>query len=332
MRRRSVLLALPAGLLTLAACGGEGEGADAEESVEATQPPQSPQAAPTGKIVDGPLPEITEGKAFGEAPTVAKGQGEPSSDIAVQVLTAGTGATVAKGDYLQFNYLGQIWDTAKVFDSSFERGKASVFQIGIGQLIPAWDQVLVGKKAGSRIELGVPPAYGYGEQGQPQAGIEGDDTLVFVIDVVGTFNGKSSAQGEEKPQDDDALPTVGTNTDGAAPAIELPGGQPPKDLVADYVIEGDGAEVESTDAVLVQYKGVLWDGGKEFDSTYGRGQLAQFGLDGVVEGWSRGLTGKKVGSRVMIVVPPDLGYGESGQNEIPGGATLVFSVDILAVV
>ncbi|WP_431781381.1 FKBP-type peptidyl-prolyl cis-trans isomerase [Streptomyces chumphonensis] len=331
MRRRSVLLALPAGLFALAACGDDGDGGS--DSVTPSPDAESPEAAPTGKIVDGPLPELTSGEEFGEKPTIAKGPGEPSSDIAVQVLVAGTGAEVAKGDYLQADYLGQIWDTAKVFDNSFDGGKPAVFQIGVGQLIPAWDQVLVGKKAGDRVEMAIPPKYGYGESGNPQGGIEGDDTLVFVVDIVGTYNGKSSARGTEVAQDNTDLPRVGTNTDGKAPSIELPKEtEPPKELVANYVLEGDGAEVKESDAVLVQYKGVLWDNGEQFDATYDRGQLAQFSLQQVVPGWSQGLTGKKAGSRVLIVVPPDLGYGDEGQGDIPGGATLVFSVDILAVV
>jgi peptidylprolyl isomerase len=84
--------------------------------------------------------------------------------------------------------------------------------------------------------------------------------------------------------------------------------------------------------VLVQYKGVVWDGGKEFDSTYGRKQLTSFSLQQVVKGWSQGLTGKKVGSRVLIVIPPDLGYGDSPPDGsgIGKDSTLVFSVDILA--
>ncbi|MBW1602149.1 FKBP-type peptidyl-prolyl cis-trans isomerase [Streptomyces sp. JJ66] len=327
MRRRSVLLALPAGLLTLAACGddgGEGDGGS-------TSLPTGKEVKATGKIVDGPLPEITEGREFGQKPTIAKGEGDPSGDIAVQVVVAGTGAKVAEGDLLQVDYLGQKWDTAEVFDNSFDRGKPSVFPIGERFLIPAWDQVMVGQQVGSRVLMAVPPQFGYGEQGDPSGTIKGDDTLVFVMDVHDTFNASSSAKGKRAAQDDAALPKIGTNTDGKAPAIEVPKAAPPKELVSAYVLEGDGPEVTESDGVVVQYKGVLWDGGKEFDSTYARGEITQFGLGQVIQGWAQGLTGQKVGSRVMIVVPPELGYGEEGTDGIPGGATIVFSVDILAV-
>ncbi|MBA2946418.1 FKBP-type peptidyl-prolyl cis-trans isomerase [Streptomyces himalayensis] len=326
MRRRSLLLAVPAGLLTLAGCGDDK--ADKAES----SPSPTASAEATAKIVSGPVPEVTAGKEFGQKPTVAKGSGEPSKDLAVNVLVEGKGAEVAKGDYLQANYLGQIWSTAKVFDNSYDRGVPAIFPIGVGQVIPGWDQGLVGKKVGSRVELAIPPSLGYGSEGNAQAGIKGTDTLVFVVDIVNSFGPKSSAKGEVVAQDNIDLPKVGTNTDGKAPSIDVPEKDAPKDLVANYVIEGDGEEVKATDSLLVQYKGVLWDGGKEFDSTYSRGQLSSFSLQQVVKGWSQGLTGKKVGSRVLVVVPPALGYGDNppSGSDIKKDSTLVFSVDILA--
>lgn len=325
VRRRSLLLAVPAGLLTLAGCGDDK--ADKAKSKATDGPSNSPKSA---KIVDGPLPAITKGDKFGAKPTVAKGSGDPSKDLAVKTLVEGKDAEVVKGDYLQADYLGQIWTTAKVFDNSYDRGVPAIFPIGVGQVIPGWDQALVGKKVGSRVQLGIPPALGYGKQGQPQAGIKGTDTLVFVVDIVGTFNAKASAQGKEVAQSNIDVPKVGTNTDGKAPAIDVPKKDAPKKLVSSYVIEGDGEALKASDSVLVQYKGVLWDGGKEFDSTYKRSQLAQFQLAQVVKGWSQGLTGKKIGSRVLIVVPPDLGYGDKEQQGIPAKSTLVFSVDIIA--
>ncbi|MET7905529.1 FKBP-type peptidyl-prolyl cis-trans isomerase [Streptomyces sp. NPDC005336] len=330
MRRRSVLLAVPAGLLTLAGCGDDTSGSEkAKPSKEPSSP--TPSAAPTGKVVNGPVPPITDGKKFGEKPKVAKGSGKPSSDLAVKTVIKGDGPTVAKKDFLKVNYLGQIWSTGKVVDNSWDKKKPAVFQVGTGQVIPGWDRALIGKKVGSRLEVAVPPAYAYGKQGQPQAGIKGTDTLVFVIDIIERYNAKSSAKGDKVAQNNKDLPKVSDNTDGKPPTITIPKKPAPKKLVSEYVIEGHGPKVKKTDALLVQYKGVLWDNGKEFDSTYKRGELAQFSLQQVVKGWSQGLTGKKVGSRVLIVVPPELGYGKKAQKGIPANSTLVFSVDILSV-
>ncbi|ORT59987.1 FKBP-type peptidyl-prolyl cis-trans isomerase [Streptomyces sp. CB03238] len=325
MRRRSLLLAVPAGLLTLAGCGD-----DKSDEAKTDESPSTPPE-PSAKIVEGPLPAITAGTKFGEKPTVAKGAGKPSSDLAAKSVIVGTGQKVAKGDILQFDYLGQIWDTAKVFDNSYDRGVPLTMPIGVGQLIPGWDRALPGRTVGSRVELAIPPALGYGTQGNPQAGIKGTDTLVFVVDIRGTFNGKSSAKGREVAHDNIDLPKVGTNTDGKAPSIDVPKKPAPKELVAKYVLEGDGPAVKPTDKLLLQYKGVLWDGGKEFDSSYKGGELAQFPLQNLIKGWQQGLAGKKVGSRVMLVVPPELGYGAQASGDIPANSTLVFSLDILAV-
>nr|WP_203660379.1 FKBP-type peptidyl-prolyl cis-trans isomerase [Streptomyces sp. SID14446] len=318
-------------MVTLAGCGDDDK-SDTAKSSSSPSPSASASAPPPPKIVDGPLPAITAGTKFGEKPTVAKGSGDPSKDLAVKTVIAGGGKTVAENDYIQANYLGQVWSTAKVFDNSYDRKTPLVIQLAQGGIIDGWRYGLVGKKAGSRVEMSVPPTWGYGTQGNAQAGIKGTDTLVFVVDIENTFNSKSSAKGKDVPQSDAALPKVGTNTDGKAPSIDVPKADAPTKLVAEYVIEGDGETVAADSSVLVQYKGVLWDGGKEFDSTYSRGQLTSFSLQQVVKGWAQGLTGKKVGSRVLIVIPPKLGYGDKppAGSGIKKDSTLVFSVDILA--
>ncbi|MFF3487122.1 FKBP-type peptidyl-prolyl cis-trans isomerase [Streptomyces sp. NPDC002701] len=333
MRRRSLLLTVPAGLVTLAGCGDDDK-SDKAKSSDSPSPSASPSAsaAPPPKIVDGPLPAVTAGEKFGAKPTVAKGGGDPSKDLAVKTLIVGTGQTVAENDYIQAHYLGQVWSTAKVFDNSYDRKTPLLIQLAQGQIIDGWRYALTGKKAGSRVQTAVPPTWGYGTSGNEQAGIKGTDTLVFVVDIQQVFNGKSSAKGTSVAQDDTGLPKVGTNTDGKAPSIDVPKKTAPKKLVANYVLEGDGDEVGESETVLVQYKGVLWADGKEFDSTYSRGQLTSFSLQQVVKGWAQGLAGKKVGSRVLIVVPPDLGYGDNPPqgSGIKKDSVLVFTVDILA--
>jgi len=269
---------------------------------------------------------------FDEKPTVAKGSGDPSKNLAVKTVIAGTGRTVAEGDYIQANYLGQIWKTAKVFDNSYDRKTPLVIQLTPQGIIDGWRYALTGKKAGSRVQMAVPPTWGYGKQGNAQAGIKGDDTLVFVVDIQNTFNAKSSAKGKNVPQNDAKLPKVSTNTDGKAPTIDIPKVDPPTGLAATYIIEGDGPEVAADDSLLVQYKGVIWDTGKEFDSSYSRDALSSFGMQQVVKGWQQGMAGKKVGSRLLIVIPPKLGYGDTppSGSDIKKDSTMVFTVDILA--
>ena len=332
MRRRSLLIAVPAGLVTVAGCGDDKKSDSSKASDSASPSAAATSAAPPPKIVDGPLPAITAGTKFGEKPTVAKGSGDPSKQLAVKTVIARGGKTVAENDYVQGHYLGEVWNTAKVFDNSYDRKTPLLIQLAEGSIIDGWRYALQGKKVGSRVLFSVPPTWGYGTQGNSQAGIKGTDTLVFVADIQGTFNATSSAKGSDVPQNDANLPKVGTNTDGKAPSIEIPKKDAPTGLVAKYVIEGDGDTVAAKDSVLVQYKGVFWDNGKEFDSTYSRKALTSFGLQQVVKGWAQGLTGKKVGSRVLIVIPPKLGYGDKppAGSGIKKDSVLVFSVDILA--
>lgn len=122
---------------------------------------------------------------------------------------------------------------------------------------------------------------------------------------------------------------VSTDTD-AAPEITLPGGDPPTDLVVETVVEGDGEEVMARDLMLADYTGILFDNGEQFDSSWDRGAPAAFGIgtDAVIQGWDDGLVGQRVGDRVLLVIPPELAYGEEESEAIPANSTLVFVVDI----
>jgi FKBP-type peptidyl-prolyl cis-trans isomerase len=331
VRRRSLLLAaVPAGLVTLAGCGDN----KSSSSSKASASPSASASVPPPKIVDGPLPAITAGTKFDEKPTVAKGSGDPSKNLAVKTVIAGSGKTVAENDFIQANYLGQIWSTAKVFDQSYDRTPL-LMQLAAGSIIDGWRYGLAGKKVGSRVLMAVPPTWGYGSAGNSQAGIKGTDTLVFVVDVLNSFNSKSSSTGKAVAQTDAALPKIGTNTDGKAPSIDIPKVDPPKKLVSNYVLEGDGPEVKSAQTVLCQFRGEVWDSGKVFEQTYESGRLAQFSVEQmqeVVKGLAQGITGKKVGSRIVVVTPPDLAYGNNPPSGgvVKKGSTLVFTVDILA--
>jgi FKBP-type peptidyl-prolyl cis-trans isomerase len=133
----------------------------------------------------GSLPTVTETAA---KPAVVKvPKTAPPKTLVVHDLIKGSGPAVVKGDYTVVQYTGVIWKTNKTFDSSWSRSSPFAFNIGAGQVVKGWDQGLVGKTVGSRVMLVIPPAYGYGSAGASQAGISGTDTLVFVVDIIGTF-------------------------------------------------------------------------------------------------------------------------------------------------
>ena len=93
---------------------------------------------------------------------------------------------------------------------------------------------------------------------------------------------------------------------------------------------GTGASPKATDTVKVNYRGTLVDG-TEFDSSYKRGEPAQFPLTNVIKCWTEGLQKMKVGGKAQLVCPANLAYGDAGRPGIPGGATLVFEIELLEI-
>ncbi len=118
------------------------------------------------------------------------------------------------------------------------------------------------------------------------------------------------------------------------PAVTVPSGAPPKALVVKDLIKGTGATAKTGSNVTVNYVGVLYKGGKEFDSSWKTGApFAPFplGQGAVIPGWDKGLVGMRVGGRRELIIPPSLAYGAKGSPPtIPGNSTLIFVIDLLA--
>ncbi|MBE1490607.1 FKBP-type peptidyl-prolyl cis-trans isomerase [Plantactinospora soyae] len=118
------------------------------------------------------------------------------------------------------------------------------------------------------------------------------------------------------------------------PTVGLVEGPPPADLVIEDITIGNGQEVQSGQWAVVQYVGVSFDTGEEFDASWNRGSPFSFqvGAGRVIDGWDRGVLGMRIGGRRKLVVPPHLGYGNQGVgNRIKPGATLVFVVDLVDI-
>ncbi len=151
------------------------------------------ETVPPEPALDGPQGE--EKKPAGWAPTLIEEDGvvtgldfstahEPTGELIATTLIKGDGAKVKSGDTLTVDYLGQVYNADEPFDESYSAQPAE-FPIGVGQVIAGWDERLVGRTVGSRVILEIPPAKGYGEEGNEQAGITGTDTLFFVVDILG---------------------------------------------------------------------------------------------------------------------------------------------------
>jgi FKBP-type peptidyl-prolyl cis-trans isomerase len=249
---------------------------------------------------------------FGKKPTITHRAGDPDKNLVTDVLKEGDGAVVKKGELLTANYIGQIWRDGKVFDNSYDRGAPSSFPIGVGGVITGWDEGLVGKKLGSRVLLSIPSDKGYKAQGNADAGIKGDDTLIFVVDLVSAAANDTML--DANPVAAPATTFKITGALNAEPKVTLPAGTkaPAKPGKPVIIATGKGKPIAPGDQLVGRY--VVYDyTGKKQASTWdsqqgqpgaptdqlqvGPGPSGQTGaLDGLV--------GMPIGSRVLVELPP----------------------------
>jgi peptidylprolyl isomerase len=253
------------------------------------------------------LPTVTTGSDG--MPALEFPTGDPPQTLQRVVLRQGSGPTVGDDSWVVSRYLGQVWRGA-VFDSTYPSSKTAVFRLG--EVIPGWTTGLAGVPVGSRVMLIVPPADGYGQRGNASAGIESQDTIVFVIEVIDAFGPERGGQADAVPQPvPPGLPTV-TGSLGAAPTISIGGAQEPPEVATVLLARGGGdparPAMPTGTQVLMQYTAVSW-AGENLDSTW-PGSTTRTGADiGVQqvpllnEGPFAGLVGLPIGSRVLVLQP-----------------------------
>ncbi len=118
------------------------------------------------------------------------------------------------------------------------------------------------------------------------------------------------------------------------PVVEVTSNAPPKELLIEDVLIGDGLECSAGQLISVDYVGVSWSNSAEFDSSWSRNEVFTFqlGVGQVIEGWDEGCVGMKVGGRRELVIPPDKAYGSQGAGGIIGpDETLIFVVDLRSI-
>ncbi|NEN78449.1 FKBP-type peptidyl-prolyl cis-trans isomerase [Nocardioides zeae] len=147
-----------------------------------------------------------------------EGAAEPTDELQVATLVEGDGPVVEEGALLVANYLGQVYGGEAPFDESYSGGLPRTFVVGgpNAGVIEGWNEALVGLKAGTRVVLGIPPALGYGETGNEQAGIAPTDTLYFVVDVLGSVVLPEAPAETESPDAEATDPAATDPTDPAA--------------------------------------------------------------------------------------------------------------------
>jgi peptidylprolyl isomerase len=323
--RRSVLLtAVLSASLLLAACGN-----DSDSEAQGTPSPTaeattdtSTEDEPTAEDIAALAAVVSEG-SIGTAPTLTFDQPFSITAPVARLDVEGTGDVITEENTLAVNYVAISGDDGSVLYSTWDDGATQDIPIGDESLLQVLRDVLVDQRVGVRILFATPATEATdSSDAQPAA--------IYGLEVVSARTVPTRAEGEavEPPA---GLPVV-TLADDGEPSIEIPAdATEPTELVAQTLIKGSGAVVESGQTITVQYTGWLWDG-TAFDSSWGSGSTLQtaIGSGSVIEGWDQGLVGQTVGSQVLLVVPSDLGYGADGSGDtIPPDSTLIFVVDIL---
>ncbi len=320
-------------LVVLAACSSSGDptpttGTSSVSPAATLGPEVPPATAVAAPVPADELPTATG--AFGEKPTLTFPSTPPPPSLQRVILSEGTGPLTQSGDWLITNYLGQKWG-GDVFDNSYDRGTPSPFQIGVGAVVPGWDVGLVGVPVGSRVMLSLPPADGYGAAGNSGINVTGDDTLVFVIDIVQAIGKDAGGQTDAVPQ---PAPTTGPQVSGAlgvAPSITVPAGTAEPTAPSVTVLAAGTGPAVQDGQVLVQYTAVPFTGepgegtwptpADPATTTPGQGPQQ---LPVAANNPFAGLVGVPIGSRVLIQVP-----GQPDQQTGQPGPALAAVVDLL---
>lgn len=307
--RRPALVLLPVVLATsLAACGdedgGSGSADGALERLEAVEITGEP----------GEQPEV-EWKGRMEA-----------GDIEAETLVEGDGESVEDGDQVVTNiWIGNGYTRQQAF-STYEAGQPETITVG-DDLSPIFADVFEGQTIGSRVAVTASADEAFGEAGNPQLNIANKDSVLVVVDLVEEFQPPAP---KDVPRSQ--VPGIVVGKDGDPVRLDFDGVPKPKadgKLLRHVLREGKGKTITETSTVTADYLGMVHGAKKPFDESFSK-EPAEFSLQGVVPGWTYGLSGLKVGSRVLLSIPPDLGYGDQAQAAIPAGSTLYFVVDIVS--
>lgn len=349
--RARLLAAVAAPIFLLAACAGEdaetdndgpSASASADDGAQTSSAPDDSAVTSAAPMADltGITVETTTNDEDVEVPSLLL-DGKPFADgdlpftvetTSTEQIEQGDGPTVAEGQEVSVRYLAVNGSTGDELLSTFPTDDSVVMDLSNESLLSAFLTTLPEQKAGGSYVLAMPPAEGFGEAGNANLGIGPDDTVVFYIEVISSSDPLTTAEGEEvEPKE--GLPTV--ETDGTSAAqITIGDAKEPSELVVQPLIKGEGAEVEANQTVKVNYTGVKFSDGEEFDSSFNAGQpfSTSIGTGAVIPGWDEGLIGQTVGSRVLLVIPPEQAYGKASEDNPSelAGETLVFVIDILS--
>ncbi len=222
-------------------------------------------------------------------------------------ILAGTGPMVQSGDRVEVHYTGTLEDGTK-FDSSLDKGVPLPFTVGMGQMIPGFDEGVAMMREGGKAKLIIPPEIGYGAQASEK--IPSNSTLTFEVELL-------SIERPEPPEKVDEADYQVTES-----GLKY----------YDFVV-GDGDQPEAGQTAIIDF--TMWrEDGARIESTDDVGQPFVFpvGVEQMLEGLDEGVSTMKVGGKRQLVVPPELAFGDEDTVAVPPNTTLVFEVKLLEVI
>lgn len=278
-----------------------------------------------GDDAAGTVHGITITGDLGSAPEV-KWDGKLDVDkTETTVVTEGDGKTIEDGDQIQVNlWIGNGFTQEQSY-SSYDEGGQEETVTANDQLAPVFKDAVLGQKLGSRVAVTATGSDAFGEAGNTSIGIAPTDTVLIVVDLMEEF-----VPPTPKDVPSSQLPKI-VEEKGKPVGFDFKGLSEPKDgeFLRSVLKKGDGETLTTDMTVTANYLGMVYGAKKPFDESFSKGPVP-FALTGVVQGWTYGLEGLKVGSRVLLQIPPDLGYGDQDKPGIPPGSTLYFVVDIVS--
>ncbi|KAA9086759.1 FKBP-type peptidyl-prolyl cis-trans isomerase [Microbacterium radiodurans] len=242
---------------------------------------------------------------------------------------------VGEGEAVTSDTQDVVFDLTVIDGSSGTTVAASGYTGDLSQVYPvdSWQETFPGlvdaldcATEGSRIVMALGPD-DVAADTRSRFGIGEDASTVVVLDLQKVY--LAAADGADQFNDRAGMPSVVRAPDGR-PGIVVPDGDAPDELAVETLKRGDGEVVTGDVPVRVHYTGVTWDDHEVFESTWGSGAQS-VDLSTMIPGFADALRGATVGSQILAVIPPDQAYGDAGQGAIPGGATLVFVIDVLGL-
>jgi peptidylprolyl isomerase len=293
---------------TLVACGSDDSSDGADDSSSDTV---------HGITITGDL---------GTAPEV-KWDGKLDVDkTETTVVTEGDGDTIEDGDQVQVNlWIGNGFTQEQAY-SSYDEGGQEETVTANDQLAPVFKDAVLGQKIGSRVAVTATGADAFGDSGNTSIGIAPTDTVLIVVDLMEEFTPPTP-----KDVPSSQMPSI-VEEKGEPVSLDFKGLPEPKaedGLLRTVLKKGTGATLTKDMTLTANYLGMVYGAKKPFDESYSKPDPLVRPLSGLVPGWIYGLEGLKVGSRVLLQIPPDLGYGAAEQPGIPANSTLYFVLDIV---